>query len=1567
MRRYLILVVAFLLSCAGVFAQDTATGYPPYGSFENGNFDNVNLYDLDFILTIPVVSTPGRGMNFNLDLVYNSLNWINLDGAWSFITNSDYGWQLDTPTGQEQYRYLTGKTICGRIDGLPYYTYTYTYENYEYIDPFGTTHPFSVDWSQSDNTCTNQITTSGTYTGYATDGSGYYANVSEGGLGTIISPAGITVYSTGMTDTNGNFISSSTSGDETDWTDSAGHVAAKVITGASTTQYEYYDSTGNLQTATLNFTSEHVKTNFGCSGVIEYSNTESLPTSLVLANGQSYAFAYEPTPGYSGYVTGRLSQVTLPTGGTISYAYGEPNDGINCADGSIMNVTRTVNDGVDPSSTWSYFRDDAGNTQENDPVTSYGPGGQIIATFNSSGQETQRVISQGTSMLRTINTTWASNGSPATQTTILNDGKTESETETTYDNYGNLDLLKEHDYGSGSPGAVVRTTTINYLNTSAYVAANILNRPISIFLDNVSGAVQSLTEIAYDQTGYINQNCPSPNPPQHISDCSSIVRGDPTSVTSYTNAQNETGPVRHYTSYDSLGNALTATIDGKQQQKWSFSSATNYSYPDSETAGQSGGTQLTTSYTYSSYDGQLLSVTGPNNDKTSYAYDAMKRPTVVTRPDNAQVTYTYNDATPPTLTTENPVQGNFSIAQITNYDELARPAETTIQDVFHNTYSIVQTKYDPVGRAYEVSDPYTGSPQYWTETEYDALNRITDVILPDNSQTTYAYSANSVTTTDPAGKQRQMLTDALGRTSAVYEPDPTNNNSLTNLTSYAYTVNDALASVSEGAQTRSYNYDGLGNLTSETTPEAGSVQYQYNDLGLATQRTDARSVATNYTYDTLNRLTGITYTLPQGSQVAQMPNVCNPQSGSAIDNVCFYYDQGGAGANALGRLTQMSFALGNQNNPPTGTDTYSYDVLGRSTEVQYAIGGYTFPVTYAYNGASEITSITYPSGRVVQQSMDGIGRLCEVAPSTGGCGTAGNPFATGYQYNAANLVIGFKYGNGVYGSFGFSPDRLQLNCLDYSTTNRGGSCTHDSTTEFGLTYSYGSIGSNDGLISGISDYEQSGRSITYSYDALYRLVSAATTGSSSYPAWGLSETYDRYGNRWAQSISSGCSGITCPTASVSISATTNQITSSPETYDASGNMTNDGSNTITYDAESRPVTVSGGSSTYIYDGNGLRVKKTASGTPTVYVFSGSKVIAEYANGNGPSSPSTEYIYGGGMLLASVGSAGTLYFHRDHLSNRMITSSSGGVYSNLGHFPFGEQWYDSTYSKWYFTSYEYDEESGNHYATFRSYVNRLGRFSTPDPIGGDPSNPQSFDRYAYVLNGPCDLVDELGLAACDFNVKIHNQAGLSNSEIKAVEDYIKSIFSASSAFQPNSVGVNFVTSGQADFTLTYGEALGQNPSWGGLTKPGSNTGQVFVNHVPPSIFYSDAQFGVLGAHEMGHGLGVFQDTNYNSAGSTLMSINTNPNWLSGSAQSPLVNNFPFGTLFTSKQLGQLYARCNQLHSPTASGGGGGFLEPAWEQILLDPLLIPPATITVTQSFGTCNGGPVDQNGGCVNSD
>lgn len=117
---------------------------------------------------------------------------------------------------------------------------------------------------------------------------------------------------------------------------------------------------------------------------------------------------------------------------------------------------------------------------------------------------------------------------------------------------------------------------------------------------------------------------------------------------------------------------------------------------------------------------------------------------------------------------------------------------------------------------------------------------------------------------------------------------------------------------------------------------------------------------------------------------------------------------------------------------------------------------------------------------------------------------------------------------------------------------------------------------------------------------------------------------------------------------VTIDALHNRITGSPYGYDLSGNMTNDGLNTIIYDAENHVTSSTNGSSSgaYAYDGNGLRVKKcipncTSPTTTTIYIYSGHQVIAAYDNGAAVGSPTREYIYGSRQRLAKIEASSTV--------------------------------------------------------------------------------------------------------------------------------------------------------------------------------------------------------------------------------------------------------------------------------------------------------------------------------------
>lgn len=62
----------------------------------------------------------------------------------------------------------------------------------------------------------------------------------------------------------------------------------------------------------------------------------------------------------------------------------------------------------------------------------------------------------------------------------------------------------------------------------------------------------------------------------------------------------------------------------------------------------------------------------------------------------------------------------------------------------------------------------------------------------------------------------------------------------------------------------------------------------------------------------------------------------------------------------------------------------------------------------------------------------------------------------------------------------------------------------------------------------------------------------------------------------------------------------------------------------------------------------------------------------------------------------------------------------------------------------YTGKERDAESGNDYFNARYYGSNMGRFLSPDPLGGHLENPQSLNKYAYALNNPLTNTDPTGL-------------------------------------------------------------------------------------------------------------------------------------------------------------------------------------------------------------------------------
>jgi RHS repeat-associated protein len=70
---------------------------------------------------------------------------------------------------------------------------------------------------------------------------------------------------------------------------------------------------------------------------------------------------------------------------------------------------------------------------------------------------------------------------------------------------------------------------------------------------------------------------------------------------------------------------------------------------------------------------------------------------------------------------------------------------------------------------------------------------------------------------------------------------------------------------------------------------------------------------------------------------------------------------------------------------------------------------------------------------------------------------------------------------------------------------------------------------------------------------------------------------------------------------------------------------------------------------------------------------------------------------------------------------------------------------------------WDWTNGLGYTPNRTHRANHGRWLSPDPLAGDISNPQSLNRYAYVMNNPATLNDPSGLGPFDCDQRLKSVA------------------------------------------------------------------------------------------------------------------------------------------------------------------------------------------------------------------
>ena len=160
--------------------------------------------------------------------------------------------------------------------------------------------------------------------------------------------------------------------------------------------------------------------------------------------------------------------------------------------------------------------------------------------------------------------------------------------------------------------------------------------------------------------------------------------------------------------------------------------------------------------------------------------------------------------------------------------------------------------------------------------------------------------------------------------------------------------------------------------------------------------------------------------------------------------------------------------------------------------------------------------------------------------------------------------------------------------------------------------------------------------------------------------------------------------------------------------------------------------------TFVYDGDGGRVKKTQ-GTTTVYI--GQLYVCT-------GTACAKLIYAGAQRVAmvQVNSGSTSYFHADHLgSTSGLTNANGTAEEHNSYEPYGDlHTHTGTSDVAYkYTGQERDASTDLYFYQARYYAQGLGRFVSPDSIVQNPLDPQAFNRYAYARNNPVRYTDPTG--------------------------------------------------------------------------------------------------------------------------------------------------------------------------------------------------------------------------------
>ena len=531
------------------------------------------------------------------------------------------------------------------------------------------------------------------------------------------------------------------------------------------------------------------------------------------------------------------------------------------------------------------------------------------------------------------------------------------------------------------------------------------------------------------------------------------------------------------------------------------------------------------------------------------------------------------------------------------------------------------------------------------------------------------------------------------------------------------------------SQSYGFTYDTFGNILSTTVGDRTLASYTYAQKnGLLSRMTYGNGDYINYAYDRLGRTTE--KEIVSGTSTRKINYVYNGdgQLHSVKDGSKAY----GYTYDTLGRLVGTTLKNGTS---LTQQSWRQFDDNNRLTGLNISIRGISSNLreSSTYNTQGVVTRQDMFSGEYIDLTYDSLSRLSrrDIAYAL----LEDFSYAPGVSANTTTALISEiqhknKLDGAVLGSYQYTYDALG----NISTVTRSG---------FGTT--------------------------TYTYDTLNQLTSATTVSGSGTKQY--SYTYDTFGNLRTASDGSTTHSYTYGDAEWRDLLTA--YDGHAITYDAIGNPLtyHDGTSFVWKNGRQlTSLTRSGANTTYQYDLNGLRTRKSYPGGYTDYFWQDGRLIAEVvylasANYRGEAhvfsydesgAPigirigSTDYYYGRnaqGDIEAlyewKVTPGGNEYaelvatYEYDPWGKLLaVKDADGSAITSSGHA--------AIKNPLRYRGYYYDIDSGFYYLQSRYYDPQIGRFINADrQTVGVNGNFIASNLFAYCLNSPVGMSDSTG--------------------------------------------------------------------------------------------------------------------------------------------------------------------------------------------------------------------------------